>query len=135
MAKTKTAPPAPEAQPTQLTGDAATIADLRATIDGLTQDAYVERNRCVAALARMAVALGLQAWLGRHPDEDTTWDADWRTIVFIRLPTGQISWHVHDSELPLFEFLRDFQGEPWDGHDTPEKYERLAAFTPPRRAG
>lgn len=86
--------------------------------------AYAERNKCVALIARMAIALGLRAGLGRHEEEDKSWEDDWRNIVFIDLPSGQVSWHIHDSDLPMFEFLPKYHGV-WDGHTTEEKYQRV----------
>ncbi len=88
--------------------------------------AYSERNKCVAALARLADRLGLEVGVGRHPAEDTAWENDWRTILFIELPSGagQASWHFHDSERHLLEGLTGYS-KPWDGHSTEEKYARL----------
>lgn len=96
------------------------LEGLRAQKDG----AYRERNQLVALLARMALELGWMVGVGRHPDSDTTWDSDWRTIVFIDLPTGQASWHFHDSERHLLEGLPPYPGK-WDGHTTDEKYDRV----------
>ena len=65
------------------------------------------------------------ARLERHPDSDTTWDDDWRWIVFIDLPTGQASWHINDSELDWFVHLKRYPDQnTWDGHTTTEKYAR-----------
>lgn len=86
--------------------------------------AYTERNRLVAALAHMIRAGHGQAWLAQHED-DPNWDPEWRTIVFIEGPTGQLSWHLHDSDVPLFDGLPHGENR-WDGHTTPEKYERVA---------
>lgn len=91
------------------------------------ETAYRERNLCVAAIARFAVAQGLVAGFGKHDETDTTWEADWRHIVFIDLPTGQVSWHIHDSEVSHFGFLGAYDGK-YDGHSTPEKYRRLAGW-------
>lgn len=91
--------------------------------------AYVERNRCVAALARLIVAGGGRAWLADHQD-DPSWDPEWKTIVFIDGPTGQMSWHLHDSDVPLFAGF-DRGQNAWDGHSTPEKYERVARLGAP----
>jgi hypothetical protein len=90
--------------------------------------AYAERNMCVAALAKVAVSEGFHAWRGLHVGDP--WEDDWRNIVFIGLPTGQVSWHIHDAELPLFSFLPLRRGADWDwdGHDTAEKYRRLATW-------
>jgi len=85
--------------------------------------AYAERNKLVAALSKL-----FPASLERHEESDKTWEDDWRWIVFINLPTGQVSWHIHDSELPLFDHLYRICGRVWDGHTTEEKYRRLAAL-------
>ncbi len=99
------------------------------TPSGLGHSAYHERNLCVALIARMALASGLHAGTKQHPAEDASWEDDWRTILLIDLPTGQVSWHFHDSELELLEGLPGYQGQ-WDGHDTPTKYERCRAAYP-----
>jgi len=86
--------------------------------------AYGERNQLVCALSVL-----LPAWLERHSEADKDWEDDWRWIVFIDCPsTGQMSWHIHDSELETFDHLeRRVDGrDSWDGHTTDEKYVRLA---------
>jgi hypothetical protein len=97
---------------------------------------YDERNRLVAALARFALNEGrespqINAWLGYHvadPRERVEeWDPEWRNVVYVQLPTGQCSWHIHDRDLPLFDFL-ERRTAPWDGHSTAEKYERIRRF-------
>jgi hypothetical protein len=88
--------------------------------------AYNERDRCVALIARMARQLGYTAGLGAHDPNDEAWDPAWRTIVFVDLPAGQVSWHIADHERPLFSFLPPYVGA-WDGHTTPQKYERVAS--------
>lgn len=90
---------------------------LRAAKDG----AYDERNRLVALLASVFPSV-----LARHPDEDTEWEDDWRWIVFIDLPTGQATWHIHDSQLDMFSHVRRAPNPGWDGHTTEEKYRRVA---------
>jgi hypothetical protein len=37
-------------------------------------------------------------------------------VVYIQLPTGQVSWHMPEHPWE------------WDGHTTPEKFDRIAAF-------
>ena len=90
-------------------------------------NAYTERNCVVALLSRMALAMGWRAGIGTHevkPGED--WEPEWMSIVCIDLPTGQASWHIHDSHVALFDGLPRYDGR-WDGHDTPEKYRRVSA--------
>lgn len=127
---------------------------------------YKERDLCVALAAHLADAISREAalqvdgywahskqaeletlkeirksyfaWLGKHEDKPgEEWDEDWKNIVFIRIPQGQLSWHIHDSEVSLFNRLFVASGsetgtpdhvEPWDGHTTEEKYERIRRF-------
>jgi hypothetical protein len=87
-----------------------------------TDAVYAERNALVALVSKL-----LPAWLERHPEADTEWENDWRWIVFVDMPTGQASWHIHDLELPWFDHLERREGESWDGHTVDEKYERVRA--------
>jgi len=82
--------------------------------------AYAERNQVVAALARLFPS-------GTARTAIEGWSDDWHGCVYIDLPTGQVSWHFHDSQAHLFADLPPYQGK-WDGHDTPEKYRRLVAL-------
>jgi hypothetical protein len=110
-----------------LTAAEAALSAARAQKDG----AYAERNQVVALLARMALALGWRAGLrGHEPDPDPAWDDDWKNVVAIDLPTGQVTWHYHDSDRPLFSSLPPYTA-PWDGHDTAEKYRRVNAAASP----
>jgi len=94
------------------------LADMTARKDG----AYLERNRCVALIARMALASGWRAGIARTAIDG--WSDDWHGCVYVDLPTGQVSWHYHDSQAHLFADLPAYTGA-WDGHDTPEKYRRV----------
>jgi hypothetical protein len=83
--------------------------------------AYRERNQVVAALARCFPS-------GLKKTAIEGWDPAWHNCVYIDLPTGQASWHIHDDDAELFAGLPPYIGE-WDGHSTPEKYERLAKLS------
>lgn len=113
----------------------AEIAALKAEVEAARRErdeakrakdgAYSERDKCVAAFATCAYSLGWPVWLAVHEGE---WDDDWRNIVFIQTPFGQASWHYHDSEREWFSWIGLCQPATpprWDGHSTPEKYERL----------
>lgn len=89
---------------------------------------YRERNSLVAALSKL-----LPAHLMRHPESDADWEADWRWIVCIHGPSGQMTWHIHDSQFPLFIHLQSTDND-WDGHTTEEKYKRLAELSQTARA-
>ena len=81
--------------------------------------AYTERNKLVAAISKL-----FPASLERHLGE--AFDPGWEWVVIADLPTGQVSWHIHNRELNLFDHLLRETGRTWDGHTTDEKYERLS---------
>lgn len=81
---------------------------------------YEERNKVVAALAKCFPS-------GTARTAIEGWDPEWHGCVYIDLPTGQVSWHFHESQAYLFDDLPPYT-KPWDGHDTPEKYRRVAAL-------
>ena len=81
---------------------------------------YTERNRLVALIASMFPS-------GIKETDIPGWDEEWHGCVYIDLPTGQASWHYHESEANMFAHLPRYKGE-WDGHTTEEKYNRIAAL-------
>lgn len=87
--------------------------------------AYAERNKLVCALSKL-----WPSHLAQHPASDTAWDPNWRNIVCIHATVGQLSWHIMDSELPMFEHLK-LKANDWDGHTTDTKYKRLASLVTP----
>ena len=99
------------------------VSELQSSKDA----AYAERDKLVALLASL-----FPSWIARHPDNEA-WEDDWRWIVFVELPAwGQLSWHIHDSELEMFKKVllqtKDDPSRPWDGHTTEEKYQRVLGF-------
>jgi hypothetical protein len=103
--------------------EVATAEELRIALREMIErkdGAYEERNKVVAALAKV-----FPSGIARTAIEG--WSEDWHGCVYIDLPTGQVSWHFHDSQEHLFAGLPPYTKE-WDGHDTPEKYRRLSAL-------
>jgi len=84
--------------------------------------AYAERNRLVAALSKL-----WPSHLADHPADDLMWDDEWRTIVCIHSPVGQLTWHIKRGEKAWFAHLAKAEGH-WDGHTTLEKYARLESL-------
>jgi hypothetical protein len=104
-----------------------TVSEQLRVAEEAKNGAYKERNQCVAFMAKLARGMGWHVYLSRHDEADADWDRDWMTIVFIETPAGQLSWHLHDSEvLPLFGDIPVFPHYKWDGHSTDEKYRRMA---------
>ena len=86
-------------------------------IESTSDEAYLDRNLCVQALAKMAQKLGFNTGI----KEDPEWP-----VLYIDLPTGQVSWHIREKELLID--LPEYNGK-WDGHDLQEKRRRLIDFT------
>ena len=82
-------------------------------------DVYNERDRLVALITKF-----YPSYIARHEESDTSWDDQWRNIIYVETPQGQLSWHIHESELPLFSHLT-VKDNNWDGHTKEEKYQRI----------
>ncbi len=80
------------------------------------EDAYLDRNLAVMALARLAQRQGYPVGILQDPAEP-----DW-PVMMIDLPTGQVGWHIPQAELhgdwPVYS------GE-WDGHNLKQKRQRV----------
>ncbi|MBZ6496008.1 hypothetical protein [Natrinema longum] len=94
------------------------------TVEKTVDEVYTDRNLLAVAMVHMAV---LEDYAGGwyEPDADDA-DADEWAIVWARLPTGQVSWHVprdlaRRSALPQTSRV-------WDGHGRDEKNTRLRTF-------
>lgn len=71
---------------------------------------YDSRNQYIYYCLALSQMLGYKSGIKIDQDEP-----DW-PVIFIELPTGQISWHV-----PQYESV-------WDKHTTDEKYKRIELF-------
>lgn len=88
-----------------------------------TAGVYRERAALVAHLAAVYPSILV---FGADPEAP-----DW-PVIYVTTPHGQMSWHLADSDLDLFEHVlvvHRSEAPAWDGHTTAEKYERLAACT------
>jgi hypothetical protein len=72
-------------------------------------EAYTQRMIVVRMLA---IHSGCTYGVGRDANED--WDDDWRNVVYVDLPEGQVSWHISPRDLHLFEDFPKYEGM-WDG--------------------
>lgn len=84
--------------------------------------AYRERAQLVAFLA---ACYPNTSYLANAPDAGPGW-----MLVYVEAPAGQMSWHVAEADLPLFDHLveADLSDIEWDGHTTEEKYRRLESL-------
>lgn len=77
----------------------------------------------VLLFIRLCLAMPKRANIGKT-------DGDW-FILFLELPSGQISYHLHVKYLPLVTpFITSDLTEQWDGHTSADVIERLKKVTP-----
>ena len=113
----------PEYHPDQHRELQAQLSRLREALekkDADKDEAYLQRNNLVAALARIYPS-------GIMRTNIPGWSEDWHGCCFIDLPSGQISYHYHDSHAYLFDGLPPYK-KVWDGHDKETVHKRLAAL-------
>jgi len=87
------------------------------TYESTSEEAYLDRNLAVQVVAELALRLGFNAGI---KERETAWP-----ILYVDLPTGQVSWHIPSAELN--GYFPDYAGE-WDGHGVEEKRVRLRKF-------
>ena len=73
------------------------------------QKAYTERMIAVKLLC-----LYCKCPYGIGKDTNESWDDEWRNVIYIDLPCGQVSWHVAPNDLHLFKDFPEYVGV-WDG--------------------
>jgi len=80
-------------------------------------EAYRQRNVLVRALAGLFPS-------GIRRTNIEGWEEEWQGCCYIDLPTGQVSYHYHDSEDYLFNELPPYTQE-YDGHDKETAEQRI----------
>lgn len=80
-------------------------------------EAYLDRNLAVQVIAKMALKLGFIAGIRNR-------DGEW-PLLYIELPTGQISWHLNSAD--LHAYLPDYDGV-WDAHTVDEKRDQIRKY-------
>ena len=74
-----------------------------------------EKLRLVALLSRV--------WPS-HLSQTAGKDANWKHVVCVHSPAGQLAWKLTDDELPLFAHLK-LTANDWDGHRADDKVARI----------
>ena len=85
--------------------------------ESTSDETCLDRNLAVQVLAFLASRNGYRVGIRKRNDE---WP-----ILYVDLPTGQVSWHIPKGEVAAY--FPDYPGE-WDGHNVAEKRERLRQF-------
>lgn len=77
-----------------------------------TNVAYSQRAIAAVSFAHTVIALGGAAGVGRDSREDQP--DEWRVVLYVDTPAGQLSWHIAPEDQPMLEGLPEYQGT-WDG--------------------
>lgn len=83
-------------------------------------EAHQDRNMLALAFAKVCIDSGYVVGIKEDPEENDNWP-----VLFIELPTGQVSWHIPRNE--LIGDISQYSG-CWDGHTLKEKRDRLKDF-------
>lgn len=104
---------------TSITQELATTLAEISNIDAQPNDAkdYDRRRILVYRALDRALTLGFNAGVRIDPKQP-----EW-PVVYIELPTGQVSWHQPEHETPF------------DGHSNPEKHIRVWRWIDERQSG
>lgn len=97
---------------------------LTSQFNSILEELSTERSVVVLALVHMCIQLGMNA--GTYKDNSA--NHNWKNMVMIDLPAGQVSWHIHKNDWHLFEELQKYDGR-WDGHDKAEREYRIKQLT------
>lgn len=88
---------------------------------------FIERNILAAMLSKLYPSV--LAFHSADENGDDGANAYDGYVVYIQLPTGQVSFHVGpDCRDSWFEHLLMSNIPVWDGHTTDTKWERVVAF-------
>jgi len=74
--------------------------------------AYSQRAIAAISLAHTVLHYGGTAGIGYDNREDQP--SNWRVVLYVDTPAGQLSWHIAPDDQPMLEGLPDYSGK-WDG--------------------
>ncbi len=80
--------------------------------DKALNTAYTQRAIAAIAFAHTVISLGGTAGVGKDDREDEP--DEWRVVLYVNTPAGQMSWHIAPNDQPMLEGLPQYQGS-WDG--------------------
>lgn len=96
----------------------------------IVEDKYSDANNLIMERAIIISLLTyfVPAVLSPRVTDESGWDRGEGWVVYLSLPTGQVSWHIRDDHKSWFDHLKVVNINPWDGHDTEEKWNRICSI-------
>ena len=89
------------------------------------ENANLKKKNAIMVAVLAKIYPSLISW---HKQSETGVDHRSGEVVYIQLPTGQISWHIRDGDEYLFDGIQRVAVSPWDGHGEEEKWSRIIKF-------
>ena len=77
-----------------------------------TNRAYTQRAIAAVAFAHTVLALGGTAGVSRDNREDQP--DEWRVVLYVDTPAGQLSWHIAPNDQAMLEGIPEYI-RAWDG--------------------
>lgn len=93
----------------------------------MLRGSYLDRNCLVALAARLALQAGYRAGRSKISPEQQA-EGKGPNVVYIDLPTGQVSWLYPNKHQEWFAFLPPYNSS-FDGHTVKEKRQRMLDFS------
>lgn len=89
-----------------------------------TYDLNWEKGLLVCLAARMHDSL-----ISPHHKHESGWDPGDGWLVYVNLPTGQVSFHIdHEMKTLLASNIKVVKSPVWDGHGLDEKWKRIVKY-------
>ena len=86
-------------------------------------NARCEIRNLVALLASIFPSV-----MSYHSPDESGEDHDWGWVVYLKLPSGQVSFHIGEDRTTWFKNVQVANITPWDGHNRFDKWERISQY-------
>jgi hypothetical protein len=90
-----------------------------------TDTAYTQRAIAAIAFAHTVLALGGTAGVGQDDRQDQA--EEWRVVLYVDTPAGQLSWHIAPADQPMLAGLPEYKGK-WSGSSNSSNTEFYKSF-------
>jgi hypothetical protein len=100
----------------------AELTEMERSLRTQRENLRAERIILIACLSKEFPAI-----LAHHTPDESGADYDWGWVVYIELPSGQVSFHIGESR-GWFDHLAVANIPVWDGHNSEQKWGRVTAY-------
>jgi hypothetical protein len=90
-----------------------------------TDMAYTQRAIAAVAFAHTVLLMGGTAGVGQDDRQDQA--EEWRVVLYVDTPAGQLSWHIAPADQPMLAGLPEYKGK-WSGSSNSSNTEFYKSF-------